>query len=236
MTISDNYLKEEDRKFFNDWIDYKPEKKEDKSRVIKVCDLSFLKLKFDLLCEDDKKEFKKWLKGNDKKALFTSNKEEWWSPSKVMSLVYRFFGHEGIDIDPCSNSSDPSEANISARTHFSKADDGLSLEWNGTVYMNPPYGREVSKWVNKAISEFDKYGKDIVMLLPNRSETKWFKPLKRHMQCLIDGRLTFIDGETNEDAEANAPFPSVVVILTNSDDSRADFREIFSEIGDILSP
>ena len=74
--------------------------------------------------------------------------------------------------------------------------------------MNPPYGREIGKWVQKAYEESVKNNSTIVCLLPSRTDTKWW-----HGYCmkgeirLVKGRLKFGDS-TN-----SAPFPSAVVIF-----------------------
>ena len=80
----------------------------------------------------------------------------------------------------------------------------------GVVFCNPPYGREISKWVEKAYNE-NKKGIKIVMLLPARTDTKWFHEYiyKKHEIRFIRGRLKFNDGKQS------APFPSMVVIMNN---------------------
>ena len=81
--------------------------------------------------------------------------------------------------------------------------------WSGyRVYCNPPYGREIGKWVEKAYNE-NKNGTFIVMLLPARTDTKWFHNFiyKQHKIEFIKGRLKFNDGKNS------APFPSMIVIM-----------------------
>ena len=75
-------------------------------------------------------------------------------------------------------------------------------------YCNPPYGREISKWVEKAYSE-NKKGVLVVLLLPARTDTKWFHEYiyKKHEIRFIKGRLKFNDGKKS------APFPSMVVVM-----------------------
>ncbi|AIG28420.1 adenine methyltransferase [Brevibacillus laterosporus] len=73
--------------------------------------------------------------------------------------------------------------------------------------MNPPYGKEIGKWVKKAFEEASK-GATVVCLLPARTDTKWW-----HEYCmkgeirLVKGRLKF--GDSNN----SAPFPSAVIIF-----------------------
>jgi site-specific DNA-methyltransferase (adenine-specific) len=74
--------------------------------------------------------------------------------------------------------------------------------------MNPPYGREIAKWVKKAWEESEK-GCKVVCLLPARTDTKWF-----HDYCYQYGRITFIKGRIKfSNHKHNAPFPSMIVIF-----------------------
>jgi phage N-6-adenine-methyltransferase len=90
--------------------------------------------------------------------------------------------------------------------------DGLSKSWleyskGKPIFMNPPYGKEIRKWMRKANEEAAK-GCTVVCLVPARTDTQWF-----HESCLgheiryIKGRLKFNDGPTV------APFPSIVVVM-----------------------
>lgn len=76
------------------------------------------------------------------------------------------------------------------------------------MFCNPPYGKEISRWVKKAYEESHKENTLVVMLVPARTDTKWFHDYvyNRAEIRFIKGRLRF--GDSNE----NAPFPSVVVI------------------------
>ena len=82
--------------------------------------------------------------------------------------------------------------------------DGLKQEWKGVCWCNPPYGREIGKWVEKAY----KSNCMVVMLLPARTDTKWF-----HDFCL-KGIISFIKGRLKfGNAKNCAPFPSMIVIF-----------------------
>jgi phage N-6-adenine-methyltransferase len=94
--------------------------------------------------------------------------------------------------------------------------DALLSEWGKVSYCNPPYGREIGKWVKKAHDEA-KTGKIIVMLLPARVDTKWFHDYIFGAASeirFICGRLKF-EGVTTKSENIGkfpAPFPSMVVI------------------------
>lgn len=84
--------------------------------------------------------------------------------------------------------------------------DGLATSWNGqSVWINPPYGRIIAEWT-KAAQKHANAGGSVVMLLPSRTDTRWF-----HEYCLpndvefIKGRLKF------GGSLVSAPFPSMIV-------------------------
>lgn len=87
--------------------------------------------------------------------------------------------------------------------------DGLAIEWGGSTYCNPPYGRKIGKWIKKAYEESLK-GKTVVMLIPARPDTKmWQDIILPHAKEIrfIRGRLKF------DDQKNPAPFPSAVIIF-----------------------
>lgn len=76
------------------------------------------------------------------------------------------------------------------------------------VFCNPPYGREIGKWVEKAYQTNKESGDLVVMLLPARTDTKWFHDFiyKKAEIRFVKGRLKF------GGSKSGAPFPSMVVI------------------------
>ena len=82
-----------------------------------------------------------------------------------------------IDLDPCSNAE--GKPNVPARKHYTAADDGLSKQWRGRVYMNPPYGDEIDAWVAKLCEEHQA-GRvpEAIALVPARTDTEWFARLR----------------------------------------------------------
>jgi hypothetical protein len=148
---------------------------------------------------------------------FSSDTPEHYTPPGIIAAVVECLGT--IDLDPCS---DPG-ATVPATTHYTK--DGLSKPWAGTVYMNPPYGREIDHWVTKLCEEHQDGGvTEAIALLPARTDTQWFKRLRDYPCCFIEGRLTFIG---NDDP---APFPSAVFYLGGD---IGKFCRHFSALGDV---
>ena len=80
--------------------------------------------------------------------------------------------------------------------------DGLAQAWTGTTWVNPPYGRVLNQWVGHAVEQLSP----VVMLLPARTDTRWF-----HSYC-INQRITFIKGRVKFGGSSfGAPFPSMIV-------------------------
>ena len=99
--------------------------------------------------------------------------------------------------------------NAKCENYYTPKDDGLSKPWMGGVWCNPPYGREISSWVKKAYEESQKeYNSFVLMLLPARTDTKWWWDWVQGKATLffIKGRVKF--GDHN----VGAPFPSILAL------------------------
>ena len=113
-------------------------------------------------------------------------------------------------LDPCAD-----EHNHKVDKYYTIEQDGLKQDWSGEiVFCNPPYGREVSKWVKKCFQEV--YAGNCycaVMLIHARTDTRWFHDWIYHKAEVrfVKGRIKF-GGEKN-----NAPFPSMVVVFRGTD-------------------
>ena len=139
---------------------------------------------------------------NTLKTMFSSKSTEWETPKEFYAkLAHRF----NFTLDPCC-----SEESRKCESYFTEAEDGLSQSWAGhTVFMNPPYGREISKWIKKAYDESRKANTTVVCLIPSRTDTRYWHEycMKAHELYFIKGRLKF--GESKN----SAPFPSAVVVF-----------------------
>jgi len=169
---------------------------------------------------EEKITYKKILQGNKPIIHFSSKSKEWTTPQVIIDKTIQLFGE--IDLDPCSN---PDFPNIPARQHFKEKEDGLSQDWFGKIYMNPPYGAEIKKWIFHLTEQFEGGNiSDAIALVPSRTDTEWFRRLKPYLRCFIWGRLRFGAGENS------APFPSMVVYLGANTEG---FVQAFIDIGDI---
>ena len=100
--------------------------------------------------------------------------------------------------------------NAKCKNYYTPEENGLKKEWNGIVWCNPPYGRkETGMWVKKAYEEYTRGCKTIVMLLPARTDTKWF-----HEYIYGKAEIRFVKGRLKfGGAKDAAPFPSMVVVF-----------------------
>lgn len=132
-----------------------------------------------------------------------STNYEWETPDSVYKPLEKEFG---ITFDVCATPS-----NKKTQRFFDKQANGLLKEWKNAgnvVWMNPPYGNEIAKWVRKAHDEAKK-GVTTIALLPARTDTSWFQNyiLDKHEVRFLKGRIKF------KDAKSSAPFPSMIVIF-----------------------
>lgn len=135
------------------------------------------------------------------KALFSSNSDEWATPQEIFDLLNREFC---FNLDPCATSE-----NHKCERYFTKEDDGLSKNWGGcSVFCNPPYS-EISKWVEKAFYETRQEKTIVVLLIPSRTDTRYF-----HDFIYQRSEIRFVRGRLKFNSSVNsAPFPSMVVVF-----------------------
>lgn len=157
-------------------------------------------------------------------VLHSSKNQCWQTPDHVLDVV-RQVGP--IYLDPCSVESNPT----GAERVFTPATDGLRNTWGGSldyqalVYVNPPYGREVKDWADKAIAEAAR-GIPIVMLTASRPGAAWCQRVmaSADVLCFWRGRIRF------RGAPASAPFDS----LFSAWNCRGRFVDAFREHGELL--
>lgn len=132
-------------------------------------------------------------------GMFSSRTDNWATPQDFFDRLNAEFGFE---VDVCALPS-----NAKCKKFYTPAMDGLKQDWKGICFMNPPYGREIAKWIKKAY-ESSLAGATVVCLIPSRTDTGYW-----HQYCmkgeirLVEKRLKF------GNAKNSAPFPSAVVIF-----------------------
>lgn len=134
---------------------------------------------------------------------FSSNTGEWATPQWLFDCLNAEFP---FTLDPCST-----HDNAKCPLHFTSAEDGLLQDWTDhIVFMNPPYGRQIEKWMKKAYFSA-RVNATVVCLVPSRTDTKWWHryAMKGEVR-LIAGRIRFGGGRHS------APFPSAIVVFRPS--------------------
>ena len=139
--------------------------------------------------------------GKINESLYSSKSDEWATPQEVFDELDKEFH---FNLDPCATSE-----NHKCETFYTLQDNGLERSWGGCrVFCNPPYSK-IAKWVEKCYREGTKDNTLVVLLIPSRTDTKYFHDFiyQRAEVRFIRGRLKF--GESSN----CAPFPSMVVIF-----------------------
>jgi phage N-6-adenine-methyltransferase len=140
---------------------------------------------------------------NTQDTMFSSKSSDWSTPQEFFDKLNWRFG--SFDLDPCATPATAKCANF-----YTEMENGLAKEWESHCsFVNPPYGREIAKWVKKGYDEGQKKNTKVVMLIPARTDTKYWQDyvMKAQEVYFIRGRLKF--GESTN----SAPFPSAVVVF-----------------------
>lgn len=150
---------------------------------------------------------------SDIKVCYSSKSNEWETPKDIFNLLNEEFHFE---LDAAAT-----KDNHLCNYFYTKEENSLVQDWSKfkSIFCNPPYGREIGKFIKKGFEESLK-GSVVVFLIPARVDTKWW-----HEYCskgevrFIKGRLKFnnrIFPSWKEDGThkiSPAPFPSAVVIF-----------------------
>lgn len=148
--------------------------------------------------------------------MFSSVSNEWETPQDFYDELNKEFN---FTLDPCCQ-----EYNHKCEKYYTSEMDGFNKSWKGeVVFCNPPYGKEIGKWVKKCYEESKQDNTTVVMLIPSRTDTRWFHDYIYKKESVeirfIKGRLKFVNRllpswnpEGNFKLQS-APFPSMVVVF-----------------------
>jgi len=135
------------------------------------------------------------------RGMFASGSDDWETPQEFFDAVDEVFH---FDIDVCAT-----RANAKCERYFTESEDGLLQTWSGVCWMNPPYGREISRWVQKAYESTLNPDTVVVCLLPARTDTRWW-----HDYVIAHAKsVEFIKGRLRFSRKGPAPFPSALVVF-----------------------
>lgn len=139
---------------------------------------------------------------------FSSKTNEWTTPQDLFEKLNNIFH---FTLDPCCT-----RETAKCSRYFTIDDDGLSKSWHREiVFMNPPYGDEIGRWMRKAYRESQWTPTPVVCLIPARTDTEFWhgQVMKAHYVHLVKGHIHF------GSSEAGAPFPSAIVVFGTEIDS-----------------
>ena len=132
--------------------------------------------------------------------MFSSKTDIWETPQDFFDKLNEEFRFQ---TDVCA-----SPENAKCKRFYTPEQDGLAQEWSGACWCNPPYGRQIGKWVRKA----SESKATTVMLIPARTDTAWF-----HDYIYGKAEVRFVRGRLKfGQAKNSAPFPSMVVVFRNT--------------------
>lgn len=123
------------------------------------------------------------MKGFSHETNSNNKNMEWYTPKSIFDSLNTWF-----DLDPASPKGGLPW--IPASFFYSKEDDGLSKEWNGFVWCNPPYGKDTHKWL-KRMSEH----RNGIALVFSRTDCSWYHDYVKNADAIlfIKGRIRFVD-------------------------------------------
>lgn len=162
--------------------------------------------------------------------LSADKNTEWYTPPHILEAVYHTLGT--IDLDPCCKTI--GEPNVKAAKYYRIDDDGLKQQWEGTVFLNPPYGESLTEaWVNKLVESYASYDvTEAILLIPAKVETQYWHTLATQSPCwcAIKGRLSFISPFKAAENQTSR-FASAVVLLSDNIGTCRRFSEEFGKLG-----
>jgi phage N-6-adenine-methyltransferase len=156
-------------------------------------------------------------------VALNSGNNEWYTPRNIIETARAVMG--SVDLDPAS--SDCANEVVDAETYYTAETDGLTKEWFGNVWMNPPYSTElIDKFVDKLVEQRSNY-KQAIVLVNNATETEWFEKIVNiaSVVCFPRHRVKFY----KPDGKVGAPLQGQAILYIGGASSK--FTSLFSEIG-----
>jgi len=144
-----------------------------------------------------------------RKSFFSSEDQRWATPPNLFNRFNEVFDFK---LDPCAVKS-----TAKCDIFYTKEENGLVQSWSlvGNAFVNPPFSRELPKWIKKSYDESQK-GIVVGMLIPARPDTiAWHNYCLQHAAILfIKGRITFLD-QSDKPIKRLTPafFPSALVVF-----------------------
>lgn len=154
----------------------------------------------------------------------TSGDVEYYTPPAIIECARLVLGT--IDLDPASSVA--ANKRVKAVRIFTEQDDGLTQEWQGRVWMNHPFGKNLNaKWINKLEEEYQagRVTEACCITYACTSE-KWFQPLLQRPQCFLSPRTNYFlpDGSLKKGVTKGS-------VVTYFGENLAGFTKAFTSLG-----
>ena len=160
----------------------------------------------------------------------SSNSTEYQTPKDFYDKLNKIFKFR---LDPCTTEDNP----LRTEKYITKFYNGLTVPWDENTYVNPPFGKGISRWLYHMYSQATIHeDKKYVMLLPARTDTKWFQEEIMNMYkddsviYFLKGRLKFVNPVLNGKSEPHI-IGSMLWIMNSND---KDLYELKQAIPGIL--
>lgn len=130
-------------------------------------------------------------------GMYSSYNDDWSTPQELFDELNHKYHFE---VDVCA-----SEANAKCSKYYTVEQDGLKQRWEGNCWCNPPYGRKIGLWLEKAYKS-SQCGAFVVCLVPARTDTKWWN------YWAVKGEIEYIKGRLKfGNSQNSAPFASAII-------------------------
>ena len=154
-----------------------------------------------------------------------SGNNEWYTPEQYIELAREVLGV--IDLDPAS--CEYANETVKASTFYTEQDDGLTKDWRGRVWMNPPYSADlIGRFTEKFVDEYEAGSiTEGIVLVNNATETSWFANLAKSASAVVfpRGRIRY----SSPTRDSLAPLQGQAFLYFGEDSEH--FLNVFSKIG-----
>lgn len=132
---------------------------------------------------------------SSKSTMPEGEENQWFTPQYIFDAIGLEF-----DMDPCSPGA--GLTNVPAKKHLTIVEDGLATPWEGTVFVNPPYGKHTPEWMKKLAEHNDG-----IALVFARTDVKWFQDnvSSSSAVCFISSRVKFHKGHIGDGSQVGTP-------------------------------
>jgi|DEB0MinimDraft_10_1074344.scaffolds.fasta_scaffold11008_4 phage N-6-adenine-methyltransferase len=159
-----------------------------------------------------------------------TGQNEWYTPKEYIEAAKEVL--DVIDLDPAS--SEIANITVKAKKFYSIDDDGLSRDWQGRVWLNPPYSQpQIGQFIEKLIEEIKSQNvPEAILLTHNYTDTKWFHAAQSRCAaiCFTKGRIGFLSPE----GQKAAPTQGQAIFYFGNDVHK--FSKRFESFGFVMVP